>query len=244
MHLLNTTKRLVKKSISGIAKTISPIRWKEYNELRYWKKVKSTEERMSNDHYEYFYTTHFGLDRSFYENKVLLDIGCGPRGSLEWASMASSRIGLDPLAKEYLRLGAIHHQMEYIDSPSENIPLKEAECDAVFSFNSLDHVEDVGQTISEIKRVTSPGGIVLLLIEVNHSPTDCEPHQLTPKQLVDSLAPEFHYEDLQVYLPVASGIYQSIRADKKLPDPLVTNKIGYFSARFIRSTSPAGKSLN
>jgi len=176
------------------------------------------------------------LDGSYYENKVILDIGCGPRGSLEWASMALRRIGLDPLVKEYLRLGASHHRMEYIDAPSENIPLKDAECDAVFSFNSLDHVEDIDQTLSEIKRVTRPGGIFLLLVEVNHPPTDCELHQLTPKKLVDSLKPEFDCESLQVYKPVANGMYQSIHADEKLPHPEDTTEIGYLSSKFIRTT--------
>jgi len=56
----------------------------------------------------------------------------------------------------YLRLGASHLLMKYVDALSENIPLKDAECDAVFSFNSLDHVEDVDQTPREGKRVTRP----------------------------------------------------------------------------------------
>lgn len=148
--------------------------------------------------------------------------------------MASRRIGLDPLAKEYLRLGANQHRMEYIDSPSEAIPFMNAECDAVFSFNSLDHVEDVDQTLKEIKRVTRPGGIFLLLVEVNHPPTACEPHQLTPNKLIESLKPEFICESLQVYKLAVNGMYQSIRADEKLPHPVDTKEIGYMSARFTR----------
>ena len=30
------------------------------------------------------------------------DIGCGPRGSLEWATMAAERVGLDPPVNKYL----------------------------------------------------------------------------------------------------------------------------------------------
>jgi glycosyltransferase involved in cell wall biosynthesis len=48
-------------------------------------------------------------------------------GYSQWASMASRRIGLDPLGKEHLRLRANQHKMEYIDSPSKNIPLKGAD---------------------------------------------------------------------------------------------------------------------
>jgi ubiquinone/menaquinone biosynthesis C-methylase UbiE len=235
--MLVKMKRLVRDLTSRIVRRFSPVRWKESNEMRYWKGRKKAEGVLSNKHYEHFYTTHFGLDASYYKDMVILDIGCGPRGSLEWASMASRRIGLDPLAKEYLRLGANHHRMEYMDAPSEKIPLQDAECDAVFAFNSLDHVEDVDETLREIKRVTRPGGIFLLLVEVNHPPTACEPHELTPRTLVGSLKPEFDCESLHVYKPAVHGMYQSIHADEKLPQPEETREIGYLSAKFIRVPS-------
>lgn len=215
-------------------KRFFPVYWKEANELKYWKEVHNKEGIMSNNHYIHFYTSHFGIDSSYYKNKVILDIGCGPRGSLEWATMTSRRIGLDPLAKEYLKLGAKHHQMEYMDAPSEKIPLKDGECDAVFSFNSLDHVQDIDMTIKEIKRITRPGGIFLLLVEVNHPPTDCEPHELKPDQMANSMNPEFECEFLQVYKPVVLGMYQSILADDKILDPENTREIGYLSAKFKR----------
>jgi ubiquinone/menaquinone biosynthesis C-methylase UbiE len=222
--------------ILSVARKLSPIRWKEFNELSYWKQRGKTEGILLNSHYKHFYTVHFGLEDSYYDKKIILDIGCGPRGSLEWASMASRRIGLDPLADEYLRLGANQHQMEYVCSPSEDIPMEDAECDAVFSFNSLDHVERVDQTLGEIKRITRPGGIFLLLVEVNHPPTDCEPHELTPKKIVECLKPEFLCESLQVYRPIAEGLYDSILAGEKLPNPETTKEIGYMSARFVRTS--------
>ena len=45
--------------------------------------------------YRWAFTEHFGLDPGFYRGKRLLDVGCGPRGSLEWADMAAERVGLD-----------------------------------------------------------------------------------------------------------------------------------------------------
>jgi ubiquinone/menaquinone biosynthesis C-methylase UbiE len=236
-EMISKLERAGKRLNSRIAWAVFPNRWKKFNELRCWRKTKKTEGVLSNDHYEHFYTTHFGLDGTYYENKVILDIGCGPRGSLEWASMASRVIGVDPLAKEYLRLGANRHRMEYIDAPSEKIPVKDAECDAVFSFNSLDHVDDVDQTLREIKRITRLGGIFLLLVEVNHSPTNCEPHQLTPRRLLDSLKPGFDCERLDVYKPVMNGMYRSILANERFCDPENTGKIGYLSAKFVRTPS-------
>ncbi len=147
---------LYKSRLDKLCKAEWNIKEKRFNELIYWSQRKKAETVLSNRHYKYFYTTHFGLDETYYKNKIILDVGCGPRGSLEWASMAMRRIGLDPLADEYLKLGADQHKMEYICSPSENIPVNNAECDAVFSFNSLDHVENVEKTLDEIKRITRP----------------------------------------------------------------------------------------
>ena len=90
-----------------------------------------------------------GLDRSFYTNKVILDIGCEPRGSLDWASMTSRRIGLDLPIRKYLQLGANQHGMEYLDAASESVPLPDAQCDVVCAFNSLDHVECLTRTATE-----------------------------------------------------------------------------------------------
>lgn len=210
-------------------------RWKEFNEITYWRGRKKSEGVLSNEHYEYFYTTHFGLDASHYENQVILDIGCGPRGSLAWATMASRRIGLDPLVEKYLELGISHHNMEYIAVPSEKIPLGNGQCDSVFSFNSLDHVDDVDRTLSEIARVTRPDGMFLLLVEINHPPTACEPHQLEPGKLVEALKPEFDCEELQVYKLTGSGIYQSILDNQRVQNPRETEEIGYLSAKFRRS---------
>jgi len=210
-----------------------PVKWKELKELSYWKKVKKVEGTLSNAHYEYFYTSHFGINTSFYTNKVLLDLGCGPRGSLEWAENAQRRIGLDPLAADYLKLGADKQNMEYIDSGSENIPLMKGACDAIFSFNSLDHVEDFSKTIQEIKRCVTPGGLFLLLVEVNHPSTACEPHNLSPQMIIDSLRPEFSAENIQLFKPEGSGMYDSIKLGATFEDPLNNQAIGYFSAKFV-----------
>lgn len=44
----------------------------------------------------------------------VLDVGCGPRGSLEWADRARVRVGLDPLVDAYRELGVADHAMGYV----------------------------------------------------------------------------------------------------------------------------------
>jgi ubiquinone/menaquinone biosynthesis C-methylase UbiE len=109
--------------------------------------------------YEYFYTLFFGLDGAKYNDKKILDIGCGPMGSSEWADQTSVRIGLDPLADEYCKLGTASHHMRCVAAVSEYIPFADEPFDFVTSLNSLDHVVDVRQTVNEIKRVTAAHGL-------------------------------------------------------------------------------------
>ena len=153
-------------------------KFKEFVEISYWRFKKFREGKLTNWHYEQFYTSYFDLEKPFYNNKSILDIGCGPRGSLEWADMAKDRIGLDPLSEKYLKLGADKHKMKYVNAYSENIPFDKTHFDVVCSFNSLDHVEDVKQTCNEIKRVLKPQGIFLLIVDVHAYPTPTEPQSL------------------------------------------------------------------
>lgn len=177
-------------------------------ELEYWSKL-AQEGPLGNKHFKYFFTTNFKLNEDFYNNKRILDIGCGPRGSLEWADMASVRIGLDPLADSYQQLGANQHKMIYVASPAEKIPFPKNYFDVVSSFNSLDHVDNLDQTIKEIIRIVAPGGNFLLTVEVNHPPTRCEPisfsWDVTRKFFQDlDLLTEKHFES------IAGGIYKSV----------------------------------
>ncbi|GAG00857.1 unnamed protein product, partial [marine sediment metagenome] len=111
--------------------------------------------------------------------KKILDIGCGPCGSLEWADRVSVRVGLDILADSYRKLASDTYKMQYVAALSEQVPFPDEYFDVISSFNSLDHVDNLEQTVNEIIRVIAPGGLFLLLTEVNHAPTVCEPQQFS-----------------------------------------------------------------
>ena len=148
---------------------------KRAEEFRYWNERKAAEGTLHNGWYQYFYTEHFGLNLGDYAGIRVLDIGCGPRGSLDWARDAAERVGLDPLADDYRRLRPDGYLMEMVASGSEDIPYADGHFDIVCSFNSLDHVDDLDETVAEIKRVARPGGLFLLLTDVNHKATECSP---------------------------------------------------------------------
>ena len=74
-------------------------------EIRYWRKRQQAERVLRHDHHAWFDTEAFALSPRDYAGKRVLDIGCGPRGSLEWADGAAERVGLDPLVEDYRSLG-------------------------------------------------------------------------------------------------------------------------------------------
>ena len=173
-------------------------RRKRDEELTYWQSRKAAEGTLHNDHYEAQYTRLVGLEPGFYAGKDVLDLGCGPRGSLSWMVQARRRVGLDPLADDYLALGADEHPMEYVTGVAERMPFPDASFDVVTSFNSLDHVDDLDRTIAEIKRVLRPEGHLVVAVEVGHEPTWSEPQTVT-WDVCDRFVPELAVVEAREY---------------------------------------------
>ena len=149
---------------------------KHAQELRFWHdEVDAEGGRLYSDHIERTFVECFDVGPAMITGARMLDIGCGPVGSLEWAGAAAVRVGLDPLVDSYRALGIGQHGMTYAAGQAEAMPFRSASFDIVSSFNSLDHVDDLDDTIAEMTRVLAPRGTLLVLVEVNHPPTLTEP---------------------------------------------------------------------
>jgi SAM-dependent methyltransferase len=229
----------IRDRLNALEARLFPARFKRKAELGYWLGRQAAEGTLRNGHYERAYTTAFGLDRAFYGGKHLLDIGCGPRGSLEWATMAAERIGLDPLVPAYRKLGIGSHAMTYVAAPSERIPYADGAFDVVTTFNSLDHVDHPRRTVAEIGRVTRPGGVCLILVEVNHPPTETEPHPL-PWDVATWFQPEFTLEWQRTYeVGPAHDLYGQVFADARYDDADRTDRAAWLQLMLRRDrTSP------
>jgi len=168
-------KNLLEQEASGV---------KAECEMKYWDKMFADDggaegmraKRMKE--YEKMMTTKFSLDKSDFDDKRILDIGPGPRGSLEWADNARVRVGLDPIAERYMDIGIVEQDMSYVMASSSAIPFPSNYFDFVVTLNALDHVEEMESTILEIQRVIRPGGMFLMLVDVQHPYTPCEPQRL------------------------------------------------------------------
>ena len=208
--------KFVAKPVFRVVRPIIPtplLLWfKEYSEMRFWRGLYTAEKKLANDHYEYFYSTFFSLSKEWYAGKKILDVGCGPCGSLEWADMAASRTGLDPLADQYKAFGIDKHKMSYVTAPVENIPFDNEALDVICSFNSLDHVEDIDKAIEEIFRVLKPGGSFLIIVEVNHKARPTEPIEIWENELKAKLAARGRIESWRAFpIRYDHDIYRSLR---------------------------------
>lgn len=178
--------------------------FKHRHELKFWsnrvRDEKTLKQISGGAPYERFYIKDFDLTYDDYAGKKILDIGCGPRGSLEWADMASLRVGLDPLVNDYYKLdgGTLFHKMHYVRAYSEDMPFPDETFDFVFSINSLDHVDDLDETIFEMKRVLKVGGICGIIVDANHEPTKTEPLTID-LDLKDKFSDIFELIDERVY---------------------------------------------
>lgn len=147
--------------------------------------------------------------------------------------MAAERIGLDPLADAYCELGTNKHKMRYVNAPSERIPFPDEYFDVVSSFNSLDQVDNLDQTISEIIRVLTPGGLFLLLTELNHSPTPTEP-MVFSWDIVKKFLPSLKLTEEKHYEKSKGGMYESILAGIPYNHANKLRRYGILSAKFIK----------
>lgn len=223
--------RVVSRALSVFFE-FSPVKFKRWMEFRYWRRIKRQEGQLKHDHYEYFFTEFFGLARKDYTGKRILDIGCGPRGSLEWISADAECVGLDPLVPQYRSLGIDNHRMKYVHARAEEIPFPDDYFDIVTSFNNIDHVDDIKKAVAEIKRVVSPSGMFLLITEVEHEASATEPQTL-PADIASWFTPEFDI--------LSQGIC-AVRDDHRVYQSLRDNKLfkqgeaGIVHAHFVKKS--------
>ena len=131
-------------------------------------------------------------DDTFLAGKVVADFGCGPRGSLCWATQAKERIGIDILADKYRRFGTDQHPMRYVQCSETQIPLPDESVDVIFTVNALDHVVNLHAICRELRRILKPGGEIIGSFNLDEPACINEPQVLTEQRVREVLLPDFH----------------------------------------------------
>jgi len=158
---------------------------KEDCEMTFWNNTYAREvaqngikegQGMLNGFYRRIYTKGLELQDSFYKGKKVLDVGCGPRGSLEWLKgIATTTVCADPLANKYTAFGTVGHSMLYVTAGVEDMPFASHSIDIISSINNFDHIVSAEKGLSEILRLLRPDGFFVIIVEIHPIPTRCEP---------------------------------------------------------------------
>ena len=107
----------------------------------------------------------YAFAREYVCGKDVLDIACGEGyGSHLLSSVAASVIGVDispdVIAHAHRKYGGDH--LTFVVGSCSAIPLSNSSVDAVVSFETLEHLAEHEQMLTEIKRVLRPDGVLLL----------------------------------------------------------------------------------
>lgn len=136
--------------------------------------------RFPNAHYRRVMLAMAGRENEdFLRDKIVADFGCGPAGSLCWATPARQRVGIDVLADAYSRFGTTAHDMSYIQSSEHAIPLPSGCVDVLFTLNALDHVSRLRSMCRELVRILTPRGEFFGSFNLHEPRAACEPQKLT-----------------------------------------------------------------
>ena len=165
-------------------------------ELLYWKtRFEMENGKFGNEHYKKLMLAMAdNEDDCFVQNKIVADFGCGPRGSLAWAKSAKLRIGIDVIADKYaeeFKDNIINHDMIYLKSTENVIPLPSNFVDIMFTLNAIDHVDSFGVMCKEVIRVIKPGGLFIGSFNLEEPPTLNEPQSLNEDLIKRNLLDNF-----------------------------------------------------
>lgn len=149
------------------------------SEMRYWRERHRLEGTLGNGHYKDLMLRISGEHETFFKGKSIADFGCGPRGSLEWATDYAKCYCIDVLVDEYKSIGIDSHKANYIKSSENEIPLPTDSMDVIFSLNSLDHATNWVDMLDECIRILRPGGLIAMSINIDEPPSPSEPNTLT-----------------------------------------------------------------
>jgi SAM-dependent methyltransferase len=146
----------------------------------------------------------FSCSRDLFSGKRVLDIGCGPVGLIHFLDNAAERIRIDPLLLQYESRMPLRDPQLSLAGLGESLPLASDSVDIAICFNALDHMQDPGAALAEIRRVLRPEGTLLLMI---HS----FPKWARPFFWIDRLHP--HHWTASAFVAQVSDIFKVVRSE-------------------------------
>lgn len=172
--------------------------------------------------YEHLHRYALALD--FAAGKSVLDIACGEGyGAALMARVAARVVGVDisQPSVEHARRTYYHQNLEFLVGACESVPLPDAAVDLVTSFETIEHHDRHEEMMSEVKRVLTPGG-VLIISSPNRLTYSDEPNYSNPFHVRELYYDEFrgllsrHFRHVHLFgqrIAAGSFVYRLQGAD-------------------------------
>jgi SAM-dependent methyltransferase len=166
--------------------TVADERWAAAQrfERQYWTNIKQngylglTAEEFAIRHpiMQAWSLAYLGHDFDWYEDKTVVDVGCGPMGPLAGLT-AKRKFGIDPLLPLYQDLWDLDsHGCTYLAEQAESMSLDDNVADVVVCDNMLDHVQSPRQVLAEVRRILRADGELFLALNLEADDDQCHPH--------------------------------------------------------------------
>ena len=100
------------------------------------------------------------------EGRTVLDAACGPGGKTAWYAETGAKrvigVDLDPAylarAASFSAARGVQGRTRFVAADAGRLPLRDASIDAVTANDAVEHFSDPAAVLSELARVTRPGG--------------------------------------------------------------------------------------
>lgn len=140
---------------------------------------RSSESKYRNE-FEFPFDKYFGFElRPQLEGRSILDLGCFTGGrSIAWFErFGLSRVAGTDVSEVYIEAATNFASIKQVNAhfrlgSGEELPYEAASFDAVLTFDVLEHVIDVRETLDECYRVLKPGGKVFLVFPTYYQPLE------------------------------------------------------------------------
>jgi SAM-dependent methyltransferase len=189
-------------------KAVSRDRWQASQrlELDFWKHWTQAAPYQNLDIPKYWAEelARLGVGQDLFNERRVMDIGCGPYGLIHFLDNAAWRIRIDPLLPHYESRMDLPAPQLSLSALGEHLPLASGSVDIAICFNALDHMCDPAAALAEIRRVLRPGGSLLLMIHTFPAwvrpffwVDRLHPHHWTAASFVEQVGREFVVEHVK-----------------------------------------------
>jgi SAM-dependent methyltransferase len=167
------------------------------------------------------------LAREWCRDKDVLDVASGEGyGTAMLAQVAKSAIGVEIAADAVAHAKSSYQRanLTYLQGDARSIPVADASCDVVVSFETIEHFAEQQQFLNEVRRVLRPGGLFIVSTpdRDNYSPPDSPVNAYHVKEMTGAefqalLLASFAQVSVLLQRPIFGSVLLPTTADTTVP---------------------------